>query len=438
MSDKVYVGSRVSSLEVGEPFEPISRVTMRVDEDHYYTAGDDTGRTLECENIWATQEMVDNVYNQLKGFVYKPFKATDAMIDPAAEPGDGVTVRGEYFMLTSMDTVFDAKCASTIGAPGEKEIDHEYPYMSWQEREMERRVKLGQKYQGVSITRKDGLVITETDGETDGAKVVLNSKKLAFYDAGGQEQLYFDPAEGVYKFRGALNVNDNFIVDKLGNVTMKGNLNLADISTIYWGKTPPNKKRFAVSTDGPWHDSMQSGDIYCCDWNYTTNQWGDPYKFVGTDGKDGVDGSDGRDANVTYGNIKAALQKASGITDAYFTMDEMGAPYIYSGKIFGAEIYAGDDESSNFARISSDGFELYKYGVAPPKFKVTVTESGNLVALTMGSGSKNDNGVFCIDKGTTFTRLYYTTRTGTMVGFRFDDDGTVGLIGESNLTFVLA
>jgi hypothetical protein len=303
LSDKVYVGSHASSLEVGEPFEPISRVTMRVDEDHYYTAGDDTGRTLECENIWATQEMVNNVYNQLKGFVYKPFKATDAMIDPAAEPGDGVTVRGEYFMLTSMDTVFDAKCASTIGAPGEKEIDHEYPYMSWQEREMERRVKLGQKYQGVSITRKDGLVIAETDGETDGAKVVLNSKKLAFYDAGGQEQLYFDPAAGCYKFRGALNVNDNFIVDKLGNVVMKGGITLD--GPIRWGTdNVPNKKRYAASTSGPWHDTMQSGDIYCCDWDYVSEKWGGPYKFIGTDGSNGRPGSD---ADVTRDNIVLAM-----------------------------------------------------------------------------------------------------------------------------------
>lgn len=37
---------------------------------------------------------------------------------------------------------------------------------------------------------------------------------------------------------------------------------------------------------------MQSGDIYCCDWNYTTNVWGAPYKKVGTDGTPGHDGSD--------------------------------------------------------------------------------------------------------------------------------------------------
>ena len=438
MSDKIYVGTRAASLKKGQEYKPFSRVTMWYDDEHYYTAGDDTGRTLEVNNPHATQQIVDNVLESVRGYTYRPYEATGVDIDPAFELGDAITINGFYSVIAQTTERLDGMGTVDISAPGSSELGSEFPIVGPVTRELQRRVKLGQKYQGVSITRKDGLVITETDGETDGAKVVLNSKKLAFYDAGGQEQLYFDPAEGVYKFRGALNVNDNFIVDKLGNVTMKGNLNLAEVSTIYWGKTPPNKKRFAVSTDGPWHDSMQSGDIYCCDWNYTTNQWGDPYKFVGTDGKDGVDGSDGRDANVTYGNIKAALQKASGITDAYFTMDEMGAPYIYSGKIFGAEIYAGDDESSNFARISSDGFELYKYGVAPPKFKVTVTESGNLVALTMGSGSKNDNGVFCIDKGTTFTRLYYTTRTGTMVGFRFDDDGTVGLIGESNLTFVLA
>ena len=383
MSDKVYVGSRVSSLEVGEPFEPISRVTMRVDEDHYYTAGDDTGRTLEYENIWATQEMVDNVYKQLKGFIYKPFKATDAMIDPAAEPGDGVTVGGEYFMLTSMDTVFDVKCASTIGAPGEKEIDHEYPYMSWQEREMERRVKLGQKYQGVSITRKDGLVITETDGETDGAKVVLNSRKLAFYDAGGQEQLYFDPAEGVYKFRGALNVNDNFIVDKLGNVVSNGSMTING-SLIMNGSANWLQTRYSTnknaSIPSQWQEAWDSA------WDNTSTQvwaiysynggknWTQPMLAQGKDGEKGETGPQGSAANVPDW-VKAYTKSAQ--FDTLVTDEWVVSMNLFGSKIFGTEIYGGSffdsggigklnlsNQGANFADLvfqnAQDGRELFK------------------------------------------------------------------------------
>ena len=89
--------------------------------------------------------------------------------------------------------------------------------------------------------------------------MVLNAEKLAFYDGEGQEQLYFDPAAGCYKFRGMLNVNDNFVVDKLGNVTMKGSINMSS-GSITWGGNSPVKYEFSTSMTGPWYDAMQAND----------------------------------------------------------------------------------------------------------------------------------------------------------------------------------
>lgn len=360
MSDKTYVGQKAQALTVGREYEPFSRVTMWYDDEHYFTAGDDTGREMKLECPWATQEIVDKILKRIKGFVYRPFEATGVQMDMAAELGDGVTINGHYFMIGHMTERFDAMGLCDIGARGEKEIDHEYPYLDPRDRELKRRVKLGYKYQGVSIDRLHGLMIVETDGETEGAKVILNSKELAFYNAEGQEQLYFDPAEGCFKFRGSLNVSDNFIVDKFGNVTMKGNLNLAHISSIFWGDTPPNKKRYAASTSGPWHDTMESGDIYCCDWDYTKNEWKEPYKFVGQDGRPGSDGSD---ANVDFNNILKALQKAASTQTTFITADEVGSPNIYGGKIYGAEMFTNlfsiyPDENDP----ASDGQGMSLYG----------------------------------------------------------------------------
>lgn len=290
MSDKIYVGSRASSLEKGGEFEPISRVTMRVDNEHYYTAGDDTGRTLERDNPWATQQIVDNVLKQLKGFVYRPFKATDVRLDPGVELGDAVTIGGIYSIIAQMDTKFDAAGLSTISAPGEKEIDHEYPYLDPTARELKRRVKLGQKYQGVSIDRRNGLTIVEVQEDGgEGAKVVLNSKELTFYDAGGGRVLYFDPTSGTYKFLGELNVNDKFVVDRDGNVILAGNIYMT--GDITWGKGPVQYK-FAPAMTGPWHDTMEENDKYRRDSLDGGTTWGDPYQFRGEDGRDGLDGSD--------------------------------------------------------------------------------------------------------------------------------------------------
>lgn len=299
------MGNKCATFQSKGEYEPISRVTMwwGEGENEYYTAGDDTGRTLECENPWATQQIVDNVYEQVKGYVYRPFEATGVEIDPAAELGDAVTIGGIYSVIGSMTQRFDALGLCDIAAKGGGEIEHEYPYKSPQERELKRRVKLGQKYQGVKIDRKDGLTITEMQEDgTAGAKAVFNSKELSFYDAASKRVMYFDPVSGTYKFTGELNVSDNFIVDKDGNVKMNGGINLK--GPITWGDNIPNKKRYAASTSGPWHDTMLSGDIYCCDWNYTAEKWGEPYKFKGQDGTNGRPGSD---ADVTRDNIVLAM-----------------------------------------------------------------------------------------------------------------------------------
>lgn len=375
MPKKVYVGNRVGSLEVGEPYKPVSRLTFRVDDDHYFTAGDDTGLALEYDMPWATQEMVDEGLKKIKGFVYRPFKATDVMIDPSAELGDGVTINGQYFMLAQMTTRFDAKGASDIGAPSTGEIEHEYPRLDPVERELKRRVKLGQKYQGVKIDRLDGLTITETDGDTDGAKAVLNSKELSFYDAGGGKVLFFDPAEGVYKFMGVLNVADKFIVDKLGNVKMAGginlagNLNFSGAGSITWGENAPTKKQFSVGASGPWHEEMQSGDKWRQDWNYDTEIWGTPYQFKGEDGKDGKPGSD------------ATVPKY--ITETVISKGVIEAPVI-NANVFG--VYPSNPDDTNGAFV----LHAPVAGQTPEVFKIAYNGTGGgspTIIITSGGCS---------------------------------------------------
>lgn len=344
MSDKVYIGpGKVGGVEVKGEYAPVSRVTMWYDDEHCYTAGDDTGRTLEMENPWATQAIVDSVYQRLKGFVYRPFEAKEVSLDPAVELGDGVNIGGIYSVIGQMDVKLDKEFVATLTCPGEAEIDHEYPYQSAQDRELKRRVKLGESYFGTRISRKDGLVIERTDGETVTAKAVLNAEELSFYDAGGGRVLYFDPASGTYKFMGELNVNDKFKVDKYGNVTMKGSINLSD-GSITWGGKGPVKYQFSTSASGPWHDTMGANDKYRRDSLDGGTSWGTPYQFVGVDGEpgaDGADGSDGRDASVTRANIERALAYAKNLGSSFMAVDSVGSPIIYGGKIFGSEIYAG-------------------------------------------------------------------------------------------------
>lgn len=138
MPGTINVLNRAVSLDTAPKFEAFTGVRLWYDDDQYFFAGDETGRVLEADNPWATQAMADRVLASVSGYSYQPFEAGSALLDPAAELGDGVNVGGVYGPLASVMTRFDSMCAADISAPADEEIDHEYPYLSPSEREYKR------------------------------------------------------------------------------------------------------------------------------------------------------------------------------------------------------------------------------------------------------------------------------------------------------------
>lgn len=224
----IELGRDVQSFSKTDAYAPISRVTLTDDAGNDFTAGNDTGRALELGCPWATQTMANDLLTKFRGKVYRPFTASGAMLDPAAELGDTVSCNGVESILGEIDTTYDALCASDIAAPGDQDVNHEYEYSDATTRELKRKLTLGANYYGTTITRQNGLEIVKTNGETTKSRVKLNSDVLAFYDDDGNEALYFDTNEGTYKFAGVLNVSDRFLVDKDGKLTATG----ADLAGI--------------------------------------------------------------------------------------------------------------------------------------------------------------------------------------------------------------
>lgn len=148
--DKVFVGSRVSALDTGGSSRPVSRVVLRLDGETCYAAGDDTGRTLEKTCPWGTQAMAEAILDRLRGVDYRLFSGEDALLDPAAELGDGVTAGGVYSVLARADITFDGHCTADIAAPGGDEAEDEYPYRSRARREAER--QLARTYSRITKT----------------------------------------------------------------------------------------------------------------------------------------------------------------------------------------------------------------------------------------------------------------------------------------------
>ena len=139
MFDKTRVGHGVlGDFSGSKAYAPWSRVVLQVDDELSYTAGDDTGRTLTAANPFGTQQMAEDMLRRLKGSSYQPYSGTDALLDPAAELGDAVEIRGYYGGIYGRTRKPGKLYSADISAPSDEEIDHEYPYKSSQERTVTR------------------------------------------------------------------------------------------------------------------------------------------------------------------------------------------------------------------------------------------------------------------------------------------------------------
>lgn len=120
----------MAQLDTSPSLAPVSKVILAVDSENAYIAGDDTGRTIEVTCPYGTQEMANNILSALSSYTYTPAMAQDAILDPAAEIGDGLTMGGVYTVLAQSTLTFDGLMTSDAGAPGQAEQESEYKYQS--------------------------------------------------------------------------------------------------------------------------------------------------------------------------------------------------------------------------------------------------------------------------------------------------------------------
>ena len=142
----VNILKRAQNMEISEQFDGYAGVRIYVGtnddgENVVYESGNTDGRTLEIKNPFGTQEMADNILADIRGYQYQPLSADNALLNPAAEMGDGVTVNGVYSGIFVRATQFGRLMASDISAPTDEEIEHEFAVESPSERQYTRFVQ---------------------------------------------------------------------------------------------------------------------------------------------------------------------------------------------------------------------------------------------------------------------------------------------------------
>lgn len=124
-----------------------------------FTAGDDTGVTISANCEIATQEIADALLTQLDGLVYTPYR-TISIVSPAVEIGDHFTYQNVLYTVAYSNYSHNNNYVCELSAPSDGDIEHEYPYVSSQARENNRKMssKLdakGGKLDGVGVEIDD-------------------------------------------------------------------------------------------------------------------------------------------------------------------------------------------------------------------------------------------------------------------------------------------
>lgn len=136
----INLSNNVATVDVSPAFDSYSKVIIHVDNETDVVAGNDSGRTLEISNPFGNQQMADRILASLGGFQYRPYDATDALLDPAAEIGDAAETTTSFGGIYSRYRKFNALMPADISAPHDEEIDHEYQFETPSEREFTRTV----------------------------------------------------------------------------------------------------------------------------------------------------------------------------------------------------------------------------------------------------------------------------------------------------------
>ena len=213
--DKTYLGRRLAEFSPGIASQPITKVEL-LDEngDVVGVSGSDTGRTLTALQPDGTNAMAAAILAKVSGYKHIGHEGSEALLDPAVELRDAVTVDGLYVPPIAMDMTFDPMLAPNISAPDADEIDDEYPYKSPTQRQIERNMAKARSL--ITKTSEEIMLNVEgIDGKYTEVKTTLDG-------------LTVTDASGTTKINGSSIKTDNLYVDA-ANIT--GTLTSAQIQT---------------------------------------------------------------------------------------------------------------------------------------------------------------------------------------------------------------
>ena len=293
MNNKHYIGRNVHSLEHYDKIGPITGVSIIVDENNEYVAGDMTGYVFETTCPYGTQAMANAMLASLQGKVYTGFRATDAILNTDAELGDGITIDGEYAMLAYQEITFGPKHTSEIAAPGESILEHEYPYVGSTQRTINR--KIAQVNSRITKTSEEIRleVANELDGLSSSISVQLQSITSTVNGLDGRVSTVEQTANGLTSTVQGLSGSVSTLEQKVDSFTL----------SVSNGESSSTIKLLAGSTELASQTIKFTGNVI--------------FASDLTDGQTTISGD-----NILTGEISANYLKLGGTMDVYSSLND--------------------------------------------------------------------------------------------------------------------
>lgn len=256
---RFFVGDDITSVEDNGRQLPISRVTLKVDDESILTAGDDTGMELEADCPHATQAMVNAILAKVKGYRYQMFSAGDAGLDPAAELGDGITAGGVYSVISRLSD--DGSGFPSVTAPGEAELEDEYPAGGPMSREFDRKIAETRS----SITKTAEQIRLEVANQVQGLSssftVELNSIKGQVTGLNGQVSTLEQTAESIISRVSGLYASVSTISQTVNSITLGvENGNSSSWIKLYKDGIEVASERIKFTGQVVFEDDLSSGE----------------------------------------------------------------------------------------------------------------------------------------------------------------------------------
>lgn len=153
----------------------VSKVALTLDDEHGYTAGDDSGYTLTASCLYADQEAADRALGRLRGVRYDPAEAAGAVFNPLLELGDALYSGGNLFRVYRMEIDYDVLFVADLAAPIDGDVEHEIPYQTSTERLVNWKAAQTRAYIDMGLEELDLGVKNEVEGLSSSINIQLNS-----------------------------------------------------------------------------------------------------------------------------------------------------------------------------------------------------------------------------------------------------------------------